>query len=312
MALFADIIVPEKMAQYIMDEVYRGSKTFQSGLIVPNETLNANMNGGGVQVEVPFFNDFSDNSSVLSDTTGLVATALSTKKQVAPINFRGVAKKASDLAASTSGSDPVGAIVSSLGRYWGKEYNKVLASIVTGVVASDLAGGSDITNDQSAVVISEDLIIDTVAKGGENMNDYVAVVMHPAVYAKLRKDNLITTEYPSNQEPFFTYMGMQVILDAKMPNAAGVYTTVFCKPGAFAFGENPFGITPFEEAREADKGLDLIYSRSRFILHPQGFSWVGTPAGVSPTDAEFAGDDAWELKRDAEEVGFVALKSLIA
>jgi hypothetical protein len=245
---------------------------------------------------------------VLEDVTGLIPASLTPGNVIGSIQFRGKGFKASDLAASASGSDPVGAIQSGLLRYWDKQFNGMLVASAKGCLDST---GCPVLNDQSSSSIDDANVIDTLALVGESQNDFVAVAMHPAIYAALRKDDMIDTIQPSAGVPFNTYMGMRVILDSSLAADNSVYTTIFYKSGAFVYGENSTGIVPIEVDRDAAKGIDLIYTRRRFILHPQGFSWIGTADGVSPTNVELAVGTNWEDVYDVSNIGFAALRSLV-
>lgn len=307
--LYANAIVPEKMYQYLVEQNMTGLATFQSGAVIPAAEINSLLSGGGINFKVPFFPDLSGDSEVLSDTSGLTEDTLIPTQQIGSIHFRGKGFKASDLAASASGSDPVGAIQSGLLRYWDKQFNAIMVASAKGVLASS---GCPILNDQSSHSIGDSLVVDTLAKVGETQNDFVAVAMHPAIYAALRKDDLIDTVVPSSMVPFQTYMGMRVILDNTLAAAGSVYTTIFLKRGAFVYGENSASITPIELARDAAKGIDLIYTRRRFAIHPQGWSFVGNPAAVSPTNVELAVGTNWSgVASSSDLYGFVGLKSLV-
>jgi hypothetical protein len=52
-----------------------------------------------------------------------------------------------------------------------------------------------------------------------------------------------------------------------------------------------------EEAAEIDRNAlasdTFFVNRKRFILHPRGVRWIGTPAGASPTNAEIAIGTNW-------------------
>jgi len=307
--LYANAIVPEKMYQYLVEQNMTGLATFQSGAVIPAAEINSLLSGGGINFKVPFFPDLSGDSSVLSDTSDLSTDALTPSQQIGSIHFRGKGFKASDLAASASGSDPVGAIQSGLLRYWDKQFNTMMVAAAKGILASS---GCPILNDQSGSSIADTLVVDTLAKVGESQSDFVAVAMHPAIYAALRKDDLIDTVVPSTSAPFQTYMGMRVILDNTLSADTSVYTTIFLRRGAFYYGENAAGITPIELDRDAAKGIDLIYTRRRFALHPANWSFVGTPAGISPTNVELAVGTNWSNVASVNDMHrFVALKSLV-
>ena len=66
---------------------------------------------------------------------------------------------------------------------------------------------------------------------GDNKAELTAVVMHSAVEAALRKQDLIDVIQPSGANPFSTYMGKRVIIDDGCPvtgsGSSQVFSTFF-------------------------------------------------------------------------------------
>ena len=314
MSLYANVVNPDLMTQYLLEESWKGLASFQSGLLVQDSRIGEKISNGegGELVKIRAFADLTGDSEVESDTVAAGATALTSNTYNGVIHLRRKAFVASDLASTTSGADPVGAIQSGLLRYWSKELNKVLINSISGVVKSDIESGDlVITNNQNGANITSGLVIDTLAKGGETIKDYSTVILHPNVYAKLWKDDLIIPA--SLQVPFDTYMGMQVIIDSTSPvvteGGETIYATVFARRGAVSFDENIGNLVGFELGRDPAKGLDYIYSRRRFVIHPSGVNFTGTTvAGVSPTNAELWDDTNWEIKQTADMMGLTCLR----
>ena len=105
---------------------------------------------------------------------------------------------------------------------------------------------------------------------------------------------------------------MTVIVNDKMPVSSGDYTTVMFQPSAFGYGESSNGIIPVEMDRNAGTGagIDELYSRTQFAMHPNGFSWlnasVADPNDI-PTTAELALAVNWNRVFEKKNCGFVAL-----
>ena len=98
-----------------------------------------------------------------------------------------------------------------------------------------------------------------------------------------------------------TYMGLRVIVDDGLPVAAGStsgfkYTSVIFGEGAFGYGDGA-PINPVEVERQQAQGngagVETLWTRKTWILHPFGFQNTGTPAAVSFSLAELALDAQW-------------------
>jgi len=102
-------------------------------------------------------------------------------------------------------------------------------------------------------------------------------------------------------------------VDDGCPAADGVYTTYIFGPGAIALGNgNPVGFVATETARDSLAGEDYLINRKTLILHPRGVRWVGTAAGVSPTNAELATGTNWNRVYENKAIRIVAFKHKLA
>jgi hypothetical protein len=99
-----------------------------------------------------------------------------------------------------------------------------------------------------------------------------------------------------------TYMGLRVVVDDGMTVTAGTtsgfkYTSVIFGAGAFGYGVGSPDV-PVEVEREAAQGegggIETLWIRNTWVLHPFGFQNTGTPASVSFTLAELAGAARWD------------------
>ena len=55
---------------------------------------------------------------------------------------------------------------------------------------------------------------------------------------------------------------------------------------------------------------EIIYDRTRFVLHMNGMKWVGTPAAESPSNAELGTIANWNLVlTTANRVGAVCIRT---
>jgi hypothetical protein len=109
------------------------------------------------------------------------------------------------------------------------------------------------------------------------------------------------------------FQGRAFFVDDTCPKVSGTnspsYTTYIFGRGAIAYG---VGGMDSDEAVETDRNAlasdDILVNRKRFILHPRGVRWIGTPARASPTDAELAtGTNSSKMYSD-KNIRIVAVK----
>lgn len=313
--LISDVIVPEVFNPYVIAEVNRLDAFVQSGIIAPDSQLDSLAVGGGVLINMPYFNDLTGDSEELSDTTSLTVAGITASQDAARLQMRGKAWGANELAGSLSGSDPMGVIGGKVAKFWTGQRSKILFSTLKGIETTLAA-----TNvyDISALVgelavISGATTIDAKQKLGDNADKLVAFGMHSAVYSKLQKDNLIvyTTTSDSNIA-FPTYLGYRIIVDDTCPVAAGVYTSYLFGAGAIGLG-NGVAPTPTETDRDSLLGEDILINRQHFVLHPRGIKFNNTSVvGKSPTLAELETATNWTRVYEAKSIRILIFKHKIA
>ena len=141
--------------------------------------------------------------------------------------------------------------------------------------------------------------------------------MHSATKSYLKKQNLIATERDSTGVEFETYQDRKVTVDDGCPVASGgVYTTFLFGNGAIALGNgSPTGFVATEVDRDPDSGagVDKLYNRKAFILHPRGIAYTGTTrANVeTPTRAELELAENWNPVYEPKQLRIVAIKHKI-
>jgi hypothetical protein len=108
-------------------------------------------------------------------------------------------------------------------------------------------------------------------------------------------------------------MGRRIIVDDGLPVLAGStdgfkYVSVLFGPAAFGYGEGLPNV-PVEVAREAAQGegggIESLWRRATWILHPFGFQQItSTPPanGFSYTQAELATAGLWDRVVDRKNV----------
>lgn len=311
-----DVIVPEVFNPYILERTAQLSALYQSGITSVDPTLDALAASGGTIINMPFWQDLTGDSEVLSDNIPLTVNKITTSKDQARLHMRGKAWGANDLAKALSGDDPMRAIGDLVADWWVRDHQKMLFATLKGVFASSTMSGNvlDISGATgSAAVISSSTTIDAQQKLGDAADKLTAFSMHSAVYAKLQKDQLIEFKIdPVTGVSFATYLGKRVIVDDGHPVASGVYTTYLFGAGAIGIG-NGAAPVPTETDRDSLQGEDVLVNRNHFILHPRGVKWTeSSVAGEAPTNAELETAANWSRVYDNKNIRIVQFKHKLA
>ena len=312
----ADVIVPEVYASY--ESVNSPEKTafFTSGIVVSNAMLNAKANTGGDTINVPFWKDLDASAEPnLSDDTTNSVTPLknTTGKQVARIAYLNQWYSAADLTGELAGSDPMMHTRNRFGTYWTRQWQRRLIATCNGILADNVANDSgdmvkdvaseSIAGQSATTVFNRGAFTDAVYTLGDMAEELSAIGVHSAVMAQMVKNDDIDYIPDSNGRLTIpTYMGLRVIVDDTLTVTAGTtdgfkYTSVLFGAGAFGYGQGSPRV-PVEIDRDAKQGngggVESLGERKTWMLHPAGFSDVGTPSGQSYTLAELAAAATWD------------------
>lgn len=313
----SDVIVPSVFDPYVQNRTMELSAIYQSGIAQNDATFDGLASSAGRTINMPYWNDLSGQSQVLSDSAALVPDKITAGQDVAVILRRGNAWSSNDLAANLAGSDPMRAIGDMVAGYWARDMQKTLLSTLKGVFSS--ASMSANVSDISALTggaekISASAFIDAAYRLGDAQDQLTAVIMHSAVMAALAKQNLIQFVQPSGESTSVpTYLGKRVIVDDGCPVSSGTYTTYLFGQGAIALGNgNPVGFTATETDRDSLAGVDYLINRKTLIMHPRGVAFQSAAvAGAAPSNAELETATNWNRVYDAKKVKIVQFKHKI-
>ena len=308
----SDVIVPEVFTPYTIERTATVSELLRSGIVSPNPTLNQLVSGGGSTFNLPFFQDLTGDSEIITDNQSLTVNSIGTDKQIGVALNRAKSWGSSFLAQYVSGEDPMRVIGDLVAEYWAREEQKIVVSILSALFTATTGAATALTNDNGTTTLTNTDLIDTIALIGDGYNKMATIVCHSQVYHKLRKLDLVQyVSEPSNLALTYpSYMGMRILVDDGVPVATGSYTTYVFGNGAFGFGQaslDPADAT--EVDRDSLKSEDVLITRRRYLFHPNGFKWTGTPAGSSPTNAEMATATNWAKVFETKNIPMVALKS---
>lgn len=317
-----DVIQPEIFTNYVTQRTMEISNVLNSGIAVNDTQFDSLASGPNTLVNMPYFNDLTGDSEIMSDTGALTPGKIGTNKDVARKHGRARAWGANGLSALLSGADPMGAIGNLVTSYWARDRQKVLLSTLQGVFAS--TSMADKVHDISAetgdaALIGGNTFIDAVQKMGDAKDSLTAIVMHSAVEAFLAKQQLIEYVQEAGQSVRIpTFLGKRVIVDDGMgfDTATGTANAYLFGSGALAWGNgshpNIIG-TEVDRDSLASSGEDFLINRNIFILHPRGVKF--TESAVTdefPTNTELANGANWELVYEPKAVRMVNFKFKIS
>lgn len=305
----SDLLIPERWNEYVIERTAAKSALWESGIVVSNDLLDAAVAGGGRIFTMPFFQDLTGASEVISDTVPLSVNRIETENAKAVAFARGKAFGASQLGAALAGTDPLAAIAELLADWWARDMETTLISLLKGFFAA----ASMATNVVSlpTTPISASVIIDASFRLGDASDKLTCMALNSYTYKELLKLNLITFRKFSEQgEEMPTYLGKAIIVDDSIPITGGgtptVDTYLFGK-GAIAYGEAAPEKSPVETDRDSLLGEDYLITRRKFSLHPVGGSYIGVPTGATPTNAEIETGTNWVRAYENKNVPLVRL-----
>lgn len=309
---FADMIIPERFNDYIIERTAELSRLRQSSLVTDmSDLLGDKM--GGTTVNMPFFKDLTGADQLVDDTDDLVINNIGTGADVAAKLYRAQVFGASDMASDLSGSDPVGAIVELFADYWVRTEEKTLIKVLTGAMGAASMAGNVLNISAlagSAANFDADSFLDATARLGDRQDDLAAIAVHGDTYSLMKKLDLIDYVPDSEGKKMIpTYMGHLLIVDDTMPKNADVYDTYIFGNGAIGFAEaSPKN--PAEAGRDPliNGGQDYIVHRRLLTMHPRGIKWVGTPVKQTPSDAELATTANWERVYENKNIKIVLFR----
>ena len=316
----ADVFKRELWTEEFINENDELLNIINSGMLVQDARLQAlvNANDAGSVFEVPYLqeNAFTEPQIMDDDPTHIATFGkISKERMFAMLGQYSKSWQEADIVPTlSSGDDPILALQTLIAKYWSTDLQYRIINTAKGLLASDIAGPSEITNDvatstpSATSIMTRDNVIDTLALRGDlgvqNIDD--TIIMDTKQYSDLQKANNIdfirTTD---NDVAIPTAFGMKVLVNDSIPVAGNERTAIIVKNSAFGYAQKAQNI-PVELVREASQGygggVTQLISRRGMLIHPNGWSFdKSTVAGVSPTLAELADGGAWTRKTSAKK-----------
>lgn len=209
-------------------------------------------------------------------------------------------------------------------EWWNRVFDRWTISTLNGVINSNILNNAgDMVLDISAGIgalgkISANAIIEAGQTMGDKSKSLTVLSMHSRLVANLKLQNLIAYIPNSRGEIVIpTYLGYEVMETDNLPFSGGNYTSYLSAKGIVGFTENPPDL-PVETFRAPDKGngsgVETLYTRRQFAMHPYGFNWTDTTLAapsVFPirTNLELAANWTRPAAIERKHIPFVAIIS---
>jgi hypothetical protein len=304
---------------------------FQSGVAVRNGLLDEIASAAGKTAELPFWKDLDGSVEVNYSTDDPTDVATPQKvvqgEQIARKAFVNQGWSKSDLASEVAmGPKAMEHIRARTDMYFQRQWQRRLIASTNGILADNVANDSgDMVVDVAAEAIASqdadslfnrDAFTEAVFTMGDAASELTTLAVHSAVMQQMVKnDDIVYIPDSQGQLTIPTYMGLRVVIDDGMTVTAGStdgfkYTSVLFGSGAFGYGVGSPDV-PVEVEREAAQGegggIETLWVRNTWILHPFGFQNTGTPSSVSFTNTELAGAARWDrvIERKNIPLGFL-------
>lgn len=304
---------------------------FQSGIVTRNSLLDGLATAAGKTAELPFWNDIDPTvaPNLSTDNPATIATPakVTQGEQISRKAFLNKGLSATDLASEVAmGPRAMEHIRNRVDTYWLRQWQRRLIAATNGVLADNIASNSgdmvksvaseSIAGQSATTRFNRDAFTDAVYTMGDAATSLRAIGVHSAVMAQMVKnDDIVYIPDSMGQLTIPTYMGLRVIVDDGHTVTAGTtdgfkYTSVLYGEGAFGYGDG-MPLNPVEIEREAAQGngagVETLWTRKTWILHPFGYQQTGTPASVSFSLAELAAATSWSrvVERKNVPLGFL-------
>lgn len=290
---------------------------YESGVVTRNTLLDSIATAAGKVAELPFWKDIDATvaPNLSTDNPGTVATPdkVVQGEQIARKAFLNKGMSSTDLASELAmGPRAMEHIRARIDTYWTRQWQRRLIASCNGVLADNLAANSgdmvvavaaeSIAGQTASTKFNRDSFTDAVYTMGDAADSLRAIAVHSAVMKQMVKnDDIVYIPDSQGRLSIPTYMGLRVIVDDGLPVVAGStdgfkYTSVIFGEGAFGYGDGA-PLVPVEverqEAQGNGAGVETLWTRKTWLLHPFGFQATGTPASVSFSNSELALATSW-------------------
>lgn len=312
-----------------------------SGAVQANREIARMIASGSNQYTIPFYNVLGGDDDNYDGTSNMTVTAPDGGYQSGVVYGRMHAWKDQDFIRDfNSGANPMQQISSQVAKYWNKKRQNRLVGIMSGIfgIADDqsaywdswqnhtlnlaFAGATGTAGDANKV--DEASAADAMQKAvGDNAGIFSLAIMHSSIANALAKKQLLQYRKYTDAAGIertvniADWNGLTVIVDDGVPVSVNAkdttafdYTTYILGTGAIQYAEAPVD-TPVETSRVVLEGggYNLLATRLRETLHPNGFSYTLPNKCISPTDVQLGTAAQWKVVTDPKNIAIARIIS---
>lgn len=298
----------------------------ESGALVHDAVIQSQIANDGFLYSIPFYDILGGTPSNYDGQTDIQTEQTQGGAQTGVVYGRSMGFTAKNFASELSGSDPMTHIAQSVSKFWAKQRQNTLLSILGAIFGITEDGGAMAkkwaethTLDLSAegdTIGATDLNTLATQALGDNKSKFSLAVMHSNVAKALENQQLLEfwkyTDAFGVQRPMAmaSANGYTVIVDDGVPFEDGSYTTYLLGEGALRYAPGKLDV-PCEVHRDpkTNGGQDTLYTRIRETIHPNGFSFTPPVDGftMSPTDSQLANPENWSIKFNPKAIPIARL-----
>lgn len=330
----SNVIIPDVFADYITINSPEKTAFAQSGALSAGGQWDAYAATPGFTTTMPFWNDLDANvepnygNDVYTDIAE--PQAVTTGEMVARIALLNEGWSAMRFVKELLKQDPMTHIASRINAFWDKQLQRRAIAVSLGVFNDNVAAnGGDMVVDISVSTgtptdanrFNVDAFVDTAFTLGDDYQNLTAIAVHSVIASKMVKNDQI--EYIKDSEGNLsipTFKGKAVVIDDGLPTfGTGVtrrYLSILWGQGAIGFGQDEVAYADGEVDREPNRGngqgVDTLWSRRKWLIHPYGFKFLSTTItgpGLSPTWADLGLATNWERILPRKQVPMAFLVS---
>lgn len=301
-----DVIkAPAFFSQHVSQQTLLQADIVQSQAFMTSELLNEIARSASTTATIPFNNNLTGRSQLYTEGT-INVDKITSGVQKAVANLRANAWGATDLSSELSGNDKMGAIAERVGGYWAEDLEQTLIFILDGVFASTSMSTNIVNFEYDFGTSLKDAIANALiaaqaklGKAGKALN---TIVCDSQIYGEMQKYNLMSpVRDPSNANIVIErYLGKYDVVVSDQLDANTFYVA---GSGSIVFGDGSESLeNPTEVERAGLESTSYLINRTKYIVHINGVSFIGTIAGNTPTDVELADGTKWERVFEPENV----------
>lgn len=335
--ILSDVVFRDELRDYINVNAAERTAFFESGILTNNNDMSTLLAGPSNTFTIPWWVDL--DASIEPNYSNDVYTDIAVPLSVTSASMQARAAylnegwNAMNLVKNITNQDPLEFVGNRLISYWQRQAQRRAIASVVGIYNDNVANdGGDMVIDAGGTINAASII-----RAKATMGDYSGqlgglsvIAMHSAVQTELQILNLIDFTPLADQIPEFgRFQGMRVVVDDSMPvvgtGADAKYLSVIFGPGALGYAERqPAGEDGLEYDREPARGngggTETLWTRRDFVIHPLGYSFLGTTITGTPTTtrpvsanwADLALATNWDRKFDRKQVPLAFVTSTVS